>query len=85
MAELLERARCDALDPMLRIAATADGWTRVIHRCAWCKCIADDRGEYRQVGVLGEGTVVTDGICPRCGVRALTELAERRRRDQRAA
>jgi galactose-1-phosphate uridylyltransferase len=75
-----------ALDSMLKLAASADEWTRVVHRCAWCKRVADERGEYSRIVVLGEATVVTDGICPRCGKRALAELAERRRlREQRAA
>jgi hypothetical protein len=67
------------LDSMLKQAATADQWTHVIHRCAWCKRIVDEHGEYTNLVVLDETrTVVTDGMCPQCGAQALAQIAARR-------
>ena len=67
------------LDSMLKRAASADQWTHVVHRCAWCQRLVNDRGEYAAVALLDAGAVVTDGMCPPCGTRALTQIARRRR------
>jgi DNA-directed RNA polymerase subunit RPC12/RpoP len=67
------------LEPELKRAASEADWTRVVHRCAWCKRIADGRGEYVSSRELEDDTVVTDGMCPPCGTRALALVAARRR------
>jgi hypothetical protein len=67
----------DPLDEMLKHAADADAWTRVVHRCAWCQRIENERGEYTTLVALSASTVVTDGMCPPCGTRAMAELAAR--------
>jgi hypothetical protein len=66
------------LDLMLKRAASADEWTRVVHRCAWCQRVVNERGEYAAMVVLDASTVVTDGMCPSCGMRAMADLAVRR-------
>jgi hypothetical protein len=70
----------DSLDAMLKRAASADAWTRVVHRCAWCQRVVDGQGNYAPIVVLDPTTVVTDGMCAECGTRALAELATRQRR-----
>jgi hypothetical protein len=67
----------DSLEAMLKRAACADEWTRVVHRCAWCHRIENEHGDYTIAVALDAGMVVTDGMCPPCGRRALTELAAR--------
>jgi predicted RNA-binding Zn-ribbon protein involved in translation (DUF1610 family) len=67
-----------SLNAKLKCAADADAWTHVVHRCAWCRRIANERGEYAAMGVLDPQTVFTDGLCPPCGRRVLDEVAERR-------
>jgi len=66
------------LDTMLKRAAKADQWTNVVHRCAWCQRVVNERGEYAVVAALDAGVVVTDGMCPPCGTRALAQIASRR-------
>ena len=74
------------LESELKRAAAETDWSRVVHRCAWCKRIADARGRYVSSRDLAQNTVVTDGMCPRCGKHALARLAERRPvRDRLAA
>ena len=74
------------LDSMLKLAAATDDWTRVVHRCAWCQRFVDQNGEYTALVVLDATTVVTDGMCTACGMRAMAHLAARRqRRDALAA
>jgi hypothetical protein len=63
---------------MLKRAAAADGWTRVIRRCAWCRRCLDTHGAYVDPASLQPHTVVTDGMCPTCGTQALADLAQRR-------
>jgi hypothetical protein len=63
---------------MLKRAASADAWTHVIHRCAWCQRVVDTNGEYTSLASLDPSVVVTDGMCPACGSRALAHLALRR-------
>jgi hypothetical protein len=67
----------DALDAMLKRAANADEWTRVVHRCAWCHRIENAHGRYTVAAAIDADTVVTDGMCPPCGRRALAEVAGR--------
>ena len=70
----------NSLDAMLKRAASADEWTRVVHRCAWCHRVVNEHGEYAIAVALDAETVVTDGMCPPCGRRALAELAARHTR-----
>jgi hypothetical protein len=67
----------DSLDAMLKRAAVADEWMRVVHRCAWCHRIENTKGEYTIAVALDADTVVTDGMCPPCGRRALAAIAAR--------
>jgi hypothetical protein len=73
-----DRSAVDSLHVMLKRAASAEAWTHVAHRCAWCQRVVDADGQYTDVGCLDASTVVTDGMCPACGTRALAELALRR-------
>ena len=68
----------DSLNSMLKRAAGADEWTRVVHRCAWCRRTLDKHGEYTDVLNLAPTVVVTDGMCAACGTRALAQIAARR-------
>jgi hypothetical protein len=68
----------DSLDSMLKRAASADEWTRVIHRCAWCRRTLDPQGSYTDLASLESTVVVTDGMCAACGTKALAEIAARR-------
>ena len=76
----MRKGAVDCLDEMLKRAAGADEWTRVVRRCAWCQRVENERGEYTTLVALSPTTVVTDGMCPPCGARALTELTLRTRR-----
>jgi len=67
-----------SLDAMLKRAARADEWTRVVHRCAWCHRIENADGEYTIAVALDADTVVTDGMCPPCGRHALAAVAARK-------
>ncbi len=67
----------DSLDAMLKRAANADQWTRVVHRCAWCHRVENAHGIYTVAAVIDADTVVTDGMCPPCGRRALAKVASR--------
>ena len=69
-----------SLDARLEDAATAAGWTQVVHRCAWCGGVADAYGEYSATRSVSPSAVVTDGMCPPCGTRALAHLTARRLR-----
>jgi len=73
------------LDLELKRAADEVDWSRVVHRCAWCKRIADAHGRYVSSRALAEDTVVTDGMCPPCGRGALAQLAKRRPSRERLA
>jgi hypothetical protein len=68
------------LESLLSYAATAEGWAKVVHRCAWCQRIFDERGVYMVAVALDRTTVITDGMCPPCGTRGLAQLAGRTRR-----
>jgi hypothetical protein len=69
------------LESMLSRAATAQGWARVIKRCAWCQRVFDHHGVGDVLVVVEESTLVTtDGMCPPCGERGLAQLATRRSR-----
>jgi predicted RNA-binding Zn-ribbon protein involved in translation (DUF1610 family) len=68
----------ETLSAMLKCAADADAWTRVVRRCAWCRRVANEQGEYAAISVLDPQAVVTDGMCPACGRRALVEVMARR-------
>jgi hypothetical protein len=63
---------------MLEFAASVEGWTRVVRRCAWCQRCADADGEYRSPPPTDPETVATDGMCPACAARMLAQLAVRR-------
>jgi hypothetical protein len=83
---MLNTAAMPDLDAILRRAATADGWTRVIHRCAWCQRTYDQRGVTERVVAIDRTTVVvSDGMCPPCGARGLAQLAARKSRAAVAA
>jgi hypothetical protein len=73
------------LDLMLKLAARADDWNRVVHRCAWCKRVVDERGEYGAAAAGAPAVVATDGMCPPCGKRALAQVNARRQRRRRLA
>jgi hypothetical protein len=62
------------LESELRRAAAEVDWRHVVHRCAWCQRVADARGQYVAAVDLDESVVITDGMCPACGVRALAKL-----------
>ena len=66
------------LESELKRAADEADWSRVVHRCAWCKRVADAQGHYVLAVELDESTVITDGMCPACGVRAMAKLTARR-------
>jgi hypothetical protein len=66
-----------------RVAAEAD-WSRVVHRCAWCRRVDNGHGEYLEASEDTE-TVGTDGMCPRCARRALKVIAMRRPNRERLA
>ncbi len=68
----------DSLESMLKRAAGADEWTRVVHRCAWCSRTLDVHGDYTDVVSIAPTVVVTDGMCQACGTKALAQLAARR-------
>ena len=68
------------LEAMLRRASAADNWSHVIHRCAWCKRVFDANGVYPAIMPFDDTTVATDGMCPPCGARALSELSARHSR-----
>jgi hypothetical protein len=69
-----------SLEAMLKMAAVADNWGKVIRRCAWCKRMFDESGTHHTVVAFNEATVTTDGMCPECGERALAQIAARRGR-----
>jgi hypothetical protein len=67
------------LEALLSRAATASGWVRVVHRCAWCQRVFDERGVGEALALVDAATVVTtDGMCAPCGRRNLALLAARR-------
>ena len=67
------------LETMLKQAATAAGWSQVLHRCAWCKHFFDARGEHLiAVPIADDAAVTTDGLCRECGTRALVDISSRR-------
>ena len=69
------------LEAMLKLATLADNWRQVIHRCAWCKRMFDERsGACTTFVAFGASTVTTDGMCAACGRRALAQIAGRRGR-----
>jgi hypothetical protein len=73
------------LEAELKRAAAAVDWSHVVHRCAWCRRVADPQGHYVTSDNLDESTVITDGMCPTCGTRALAVLATRRLARERPA
>ena len=81
----MRKSVMDSLDEMLKRAADADEWTRVVHRCAWCQRVENERGEYAAFAALSASTVVTDGMCPACGRRAMADLAARQIRREPVA
>jgi hypothetical protein len=67
------------LDALLKNAAEAPDWTSIVHRCAWCGRVTNDRGEWVRLRVVrAEDCIATDGMCPRCGTRALAQIARRK-------
>ena len=73
------------LESILRQAATVAGWTRVLHRCAWCNHFFNERGEHHiAVPIADDAVVTTDGLCRACGIRALLDISTRRRRPRAA-
>ena len=67
-----------SLEVRLRAAARLPDWdTQVVRRCAWCGRVADGDGEYRDVYLVREEVVTTDGMCPPCGAAALAQIAAR--------
>lgn len=68
----------DSLNSMLKRAAGADEWPRVVHRCAWCGRTLDPYGSYTDLECLETTVVVTDGMCSACGTNALAQIAARR-------
>jgi hypothetical protein len=74
------------LESELKRAAAEVDWSHVVHRCAWCKRVADAQGTYVSARDLAPDMVVTDGMCPACGARAMARIAARRlARERRAA
>jgi hypothetical protein len=74
------------LESELKRAAAEVDWTHIVHRCAWCKRIANAQGTYVSMRELAPDTVVTDGMCPACGELAMARIAARRvARERRAA
>jgi hypothetical protein len=65
------------LESLLSQAATAEGWAKVVHRCAWCQRMFDEHGVRTVAVALDRMTVVTDGMCPPCGIHGLAQLARR--------
>ncbi len=68
-----------ALDALLKLAATTPDWETVIHRCAWCGRIRTEHGAW-VLRPVDASAATTDGMCPSCGRRALTEVGNRQRR-----
>ncbi len=68
-----------ALDTLLRLAATTLDWETVIHRCAWCGHIRAEHGAW-VLRPVDASAVTTDGMCPTCGMRALTAVRNRQPR-----
>jgi hypothetical protein len=67
-----------SLEALLAAAARSAHWEGlVVHRCAWCKRVADHDGIYREVGGIGNTRVATDGMCPACGREALARISTR--------
>ena len=73
------------LESELRRAATQVDWSRVVHRCAWCKRVANGQGEYVSPRELHDDAVVTDGMCPACAIREMALLHARRQADEHLA
>jgi hypothetical protein len=73
-------ATLSELESLLSHAATAEGWAKVVHRCAWCQRMFDKGGVYTVAVALDRTTVITDGMCPPCGTLGLAMLARRTRR-----
>jgi hypothetical protein len=73
------------LESELRRAAMQVDWTYVVHRCAWCKRVANGQGEYVSTRDLDPDVVVTDGMCPACAKREMALLDARRRATRQAA
>jgi len=67
------------LEMLLAAAAHPSNWTgTVVRRCAWCGRIAGSDGAYSAPRELSKTTVTTDGMCPRCGCKALALVAQKR-------
>ena len=73
------------LELELKRAADALDWSYVVHRCAWCKRVANAQGEYVASQELAPDVVVTDGMCPPCGGLAMARVAARRLERERPA
>ena len=73
------------LELELKRAADAVDWSHVVHRCAWCKRVANAQGEYVSSHELAPDTVVTDGMCPACGRLAMARVTARRLARERVA
>ena len=63
------------------------GWTAayVVHRCAWCKRVANGQGEFVSARELDPDAVVTDGMCPACAKREMALLHARRQAGEHLA
>jgi hypothetical protein len=64
------------LDMLLKLAAHTPDWGRVIHRCAWCGRVLNDRGEW-VMRPIDASAVTTDGMCAACGSRNLAQVGMR--------
>jgi hypothetical protein len=73
------------LESELRRAATQVDWSRVVHRCAWCKRVANSQGEFVSTRDLDPEAVVTDGMCPACARREMALLRARRQAGEHIA
>jgi hypothetical protein len=73
------------LELELKRAAAAVDWSDVVHRCAWCKRVANAQGDYVSTLQFAPETVVTDGMCPACGRLAMARIAARRLSRERHA
>jgi hypothetical protein len=66
------------LETLLAAAAHPSNWAETVRRCAWCGRIADRDGNFGAQREHGAHTVTTDGMCLRCGCKALALVAHKR-------
>lgn len=63
------------LETLLAAAAHPSNWTDTVRRCAWCGQVAGPDGKFGAPRAHGAHPVTTDGMCPRCGCKALAQVA----------